>query len=195
LVWWQPWLALVLFAFLPHFVWEILQAPFSEHMGNARHWSAMLQCTQAAVGDGVITWIAYALAAASVRDRWWPGATDRRRALTIFLVVGLLITAALEWLNVYVRRRWGYSFDMPLVVGIGLTPILQWVVAPLLPLWVRRRHLGFLKDRPCAALERPRDHLQTAVGDVTRAGVMATAPCPGSIVSNHRSERRSSRPA
>jgi hypothetical protein len=143
-VWWQPWLALGLFAFLLHFVWEILQASFYEHMGDARYWSAILQCTQATVGDVMITWTAYALAAASVRDRWWLGVIDRRRALTIFLLAGLLITAALEAVNVYVWKRWAYSPSMPLVLGLGLTPILQWTLVPLLTLWLARRHLGMV---------------------------------------------------
>jgi hypothetical protein len=62
LPWWQPWLALGLFALLLHFVWEMLQVPFYAQMRRARHWAAVLRCTRATAGDVVITWTGYALA-------------------------------------------------------------------------------------------------------------------------------------
>ncbi len=68
------------------------------------------------------------------------------RGLGVFLLAGLAITVALEWLNVYVWRNWAYSREMPVVFGIGLTPILQWLLVPLLTLWLARRHLGFSSE-------------------------------------------------
>lgn len=140
--WWQPWLALGLFGFLLHFVWEMLQVPFYEGMERADHWGAVLRCTQAAFGDVLIGWVAYAVAAAWARDRWWLGTSHRRRALTVLIGTGLLITGTLEWLNVYVWQRWAYSPDMPVVLGIGLTPLLQWLILPVLTVWLARRHVG-----------------------------------------------------
>jgi len=90
----------------------------------------------------VITWTAYALAAGSMQRRWWLGASHRGRALIVFLGVGLVITVVLEWLNVYVWRRWAYSPDMPMVLGIGLAPIVQWLLVPLVTLWLARKQLG-----------------------------------------------------
>jgi hypothetical protein len=139
---WQPWLALGLFGFLPHFVWEILQVPLYEHMHASRHWSAVLQCSRATVGDVVITWTAYAVAAGRVQDRWWLGASHWGRPLTVFLGAGLVKTVVLEWLNVYAWRRWAYSPDMPVVLGIGLAPIVQWLLVPLVTLWLARKQLG-----------------------------------------------------
>ena len=141
LPWWQPWVALGLFSFLLHFVWEMLQVPLYEQMSGARHWAAVLRCTRASAGDAVIVWTAYALAAGSARDRWWLGVRHRGRPLTVYLAAGLLITVGLEWFNVYVRRQWGYSPEMPVILGIGLTPLLQWLLVPLLALWLARRHL------------------------------------------------------
>ncbi|MEO7474389.1 MAG: hypothetical protein ABIY46_03555 [Gemmatimonadales bacterium] len=76
-----------------------------------------------------------------VQDRWWLRG-DRGEPLAIFLLAGLLITGALEWLNVYVWRRWTYAPAMPLVLGIGLTPLLQWLLVPCLTVWLARRHLS-----------------------------------------------------
>jgi hypothetical protein len=53
--------------------------------------------------------------------------------LTILL--GLAYTAFSEWLNIVVRAAWAYSDLMPVfpVFGfkVGLSPVLQWVVVPL----------------------------------------------------------------
>jgi hypothetical protein len=120
----------------------MLQAPFYEQTTGARHWAAVLWCARATGSDVVIAWAAYALAAGYARDRWWLGVSRRRRPLTVFLAAGLLITVGLEWVNVYVRRQWAYSPDMPVILGIGLTPLLQWLLVPLLALWLARRHLS-----------------------------------------------------
>ncbi len=59
-------------------------------------------------------------------------------------MTGLAVTVAPEWLNVHVWRRWAYGEDMPVVLGVGLTPLLLWVIVPLLTLWLARRHLGLV---------------------------------------------------
>ena len=50
------------------------------------------------------------------------------------LAAGLGFTIFSEWYNVYVVGAWAYQPTMPLVAGIGLTPLLQWVVVPTLML-------------------------------------------------------------
>jgi hypothetical protein len=115
-------------------------------MGATRQWLAVLQCSRAAVGDVVITWAAYALAAGIVRDPWWLVANHRGRPLIVFLGAGLVMTVGLEWLNVYVWRRWAYSPDMPAVLGIGLAPIVQWLLVPLATLWLARKRLGLTAE-------------------------------------------------
>lgn len=123
-------------------MWELLQAPLYEHMGPPTDWSAVLQCSRATVGDVVITWTAYALAAGSVQDRWWLVANHRGRSLTVFLGAGLVVTVGLEWLNVYVWGAGPTRLDMPAVLGIGLAPIVQWLLLPLATLWLARKRLG-----------------------------------------------------
>ncbi len=141
--WTEPWLTLGLFAFLLYFTWEMLQAPFYAGMDTAGHWPAVLRCTQATVGDVVIAWGSYGVAARLTCDRFWLR-NPRGSGLAVFLITGLAVTVALEWLNVHVWRRWAYGEDMPVVLGAGLTPLLQWVIVPLLTLWLARRDLGLV---------------------------------------------------
>ncbi len=153
---WQPWAALGLFASLLHFVWEMLQAPLYADMASAPHWAAVLECARATGGDVLITASAYAGAAVWTHDRLWLGQARRGSGLVVFLGAGLVITSILEWLNVYVWRTWAYAPDMPLVLGVGLAPILQWLLVPPLILWLARRHLGLSsssEERRCSGRE------------------------------------------
>lgn len=142
--WWQPWAALALFAFLLNFAWEMGQAPFYRGMSTAAHWPAVRMCTLATAGDVAILLVAYGLVAAAVRRPWWLAAPTRGRTAG-FLTTGLVVTAALEALNVYALGRWAYGPRMPLLLGIGFTPLLQRVVLPPATLWLARRHLGWTR--------------------------------------------------
>ena len=71
------------------------------------------------------------------RERFWAVA-----AITILLDVAY--TAFSEWLNIVIRAAWAYSDLMPIVSvlrsEVGLSPLLQWTVVPLLAFWMVRRH-------------------------------------------------------
>jgi len=65
-------------------------------------------------------------------------------------VLGIAYTAYSEWQNVYVRHAWSYSDAMPLIqvgsIAIGLSPLLQWIVAPGVAFATLRR--SWKKGRP-----------------------------------------------
>ena len=50
--------------------------------------------------------------------------------------VGVAYTAFSEWRNVY--RLSAYTDAMPLVLGIGLSPLMQWILVPLLAVMALR---------------------------------------------------------
>lgn len=151
--WWQPWAALALFTFLLQFAWEMLQVPFYRGMSGMPHWEGVRTCTIATMGDVAIMLGAYAAVAVVTRDRWWLHAPSTR-ALVSLVVVGEVITIVVESLNVYLWGRWAYAPAMPIILGIGLMPLLQWLVLPLVTLWLTRRHLG---AAPMAVGRFPRD--------------------------------------
>lgn len=145
--WWQPWAALALFAFLLHFAWEMLQAPAYRAMPDARHWDAVQICLLATVGDVVLTLVAYAVIVAATRRRWWLG-TPTAGAIAGFVGAGLVITVVVEWLSVYLWHRWAYAPGTPTLFGVGITPLLQWLLLPPLTLWLARQHLGWTPTQP-----------------------------------------------
>lgn len=137
--WWQPWTALAGFAVLVHFAWEMAQMPLYR-MDAPSGWRMVGGCVQATVGDAIMTLLAYGVVALLMRRRLWLVA-GRPLELTTFLGAGIAMTVGLEWWNVSVRHSWSYSAEMPSIAGIGLSPIVQWIVLPPIILWLARRHL------------------------------------------------------
>lgn len=106
----------------------------------------------ATLGDVVLTLIAYGTVAAGARDPAWLRSPTRRRVLGM-LAVGLAVTVGTEAIMVYVWARWSYQPFMPLVFGIGLAPLAQWILLPPLTLWLARRHLGLAQRNSLPALQ------------------------------------------
>jgi hypothetical protein len=138
---WQPWAAVALFALLLHFAWEMLQFPLFAGMSAAPHGTATRACLIATLGDGAISLFAYAGASGAARTATW---VIRPRAPTVcaFFALGFAMAIAAEVANVRLLARWSYGPAMPTLLGIGLTPILQWTVVPPLILWLARAHVA-----------------------------------------------------
>ena len=130
---WLPEFNVMLFAFLLNYPWEIIQAPLFEGMAGQAHWEAVKVCTRAALGDAVIMLIAFWGVAVLDRSRTWI-AEPARRNVWAFLSIGVCITVVIEWLALqgWWLASWNYSAAMPVVpgLGVGLVPVLQWLVLP-----------------------------------------------------------------
>jgi len=76
---------------------------------------------------------AFCVAAGVRRSRFWLAALDRR-LVVVFLMVGIVLTVAFEFYYTQVTHRWTYSNPMPLIppFGTGASPLIQWIMVPLL---------------------------------------------------------------
>lgn len=133
---------LVVIAVPLNFVWEMAQAP--AFTGMPERWAAATAvCAPAAMGDGAIVLVLWAIGAMAFRDgRWFvPPAWDR---YALVVLVGVGLQAAIEWLMVHGLHRWGYDPRQPLVpvLRVGVLPILQAVVLPPLVFWTAARWEG-----------------------------------------------------
>jgi len=141
----SPEFNLAVFALLLNFPWEILQAPLFTGMADSRHAEVVYGCTQATLGDLVITLIAHGTVVLGTRDSNWVMAPSTLQ-LVLFIGVGVAITAVIERLamNGHWLQTWNYGPGMPVVpeIGIGVLPLLQWVLLPPLILWFARRQLA-----------------------------------------------------
>jgi hypothetical protein len=127
-----------------HLIWEVAQLPLYTiwSAGPPQEIAfAVLHCT---VGDLMIATLSLVVALVCFGGPAWP----RERFIPVMaatLVIGIAYTVYSEYLNTAVRKTWAYSELMPTVppLGTGLSPLLQWVVVPiigftLLRHWVRR---------------------------------------------------------
>lgn len=144
---WLPEFNVVVFAVLLNYPWEFLQVPMFDRMADAAHWAAIKTCTRATLGDGAIMLAAYWCVAAVARSRRWILDAGRTNVV-LFAAVGTSITIVIERLALSGRwlDGWTYSSLMPIVpiAGVGLTPVLQWIVLPPLVVWFVRRQLNAL---------------------------------------------------
>jgi hypothetical protein len=87
---------------------------------------ALLHCS---IGDVLIALATFALAGLVLRRANWPASRPWAGG-AIFVISAIAYTAWSEWYNVYRAGSWGYSASMPLIFGIGLSPLLQWLILP-----------------------------------------------------------------
>jgi hypothetical protein len=121
-------------------IWETLHLPLYTiwNTGTLREkLFAVVHCTG---GDVLIALASLALALVIGADRTWPK-RGWKRVVLLTVCFGVGYTIFSEWLNIVVRASWAYSELMPVipVVGIGLSPLLEWVVVPLLAFNLARR--------------------------------------------------------
>ena len=126
-----------LLAFLLNLPWEIAQLPlyeFPPDVGSPRIAYYVLHCT---AGDAMIATTIFLLTGLMLSGPDWPTTRPWTGAAMVTLL-GVGYTAFSEWRNVYELSAWSYARAMPLVFGIGLAPLLQWIIVPIITLFVYR---------------------------------------------------------
>jgi hypothetical protein len=144
----QPVVKWAAWALLLNLLWEVGQLPyyaFASSVGPPGVAWSVIHCT---AGDVGIALGSFGTAALATRRLDWP-ARRPQLGLAVALAVGLVWTVQSEWQNVYVRGAWAYASAMPTISGVGLLPILQWLVLPPMVLWaVRRCRFPFRSGTP-----------------------------------------------
>ena len=132
-----------IFALLLNFPWELLQSPLYRSMLDAPHWKAVQRCTLATLGDVIIMVLAYECVALAVHtQRWFERPTLGR--LSGFVALGILMTIVMERLALVDQTLgWQYADAMPIIplIGVGLAPVMQWIVLPPLAIWFVKRQI------------------------------------------------------
>lgn len=121
---------------LGNLVWEFAHMPLYTlwETGRPREIAfAALHCTG---GDILIATSALLVALFLFGSSQWPEAGFRRVGL-VAILIGLGYTVFSEWFNIEIRQAWAYRDLMPVipVLGVGLSPIAQWTILPVLAFW------------------------------------------------------------
>ena len=130
------------FAFALNLVWEIGQLSLYTiySAGTPREIAfALAHCT---AGDVLIAVSSFVLGLLATRRPDWPMSRPLLGG-AVAILSGLAYTVFSEWRNVYQTGSWSYTPGMPLLFGIGLAPLLQWIVIPPLCIaGLRKRWMG-----------------------------------------------------
>lgn len=126
------WIALLML------MWEVAQLPLYTIWTDGSWQQIFVAVVHCTAGDIVIALTSLILAILTV-NRNWPNITSVPMVLTL-VAMGLGYTFYSEAYNL-ARGTWGYTGSMPRVpwFGIGLSPILQWTLAPPLALFLAVR--------------------------------------------------------
>ena len=116
-------------AFVLNLLWEIAQVRLYTIWEEADRSIAAWALFHCSVGDAMIALAMFALAGLVLRRIDWP-ASHPWTGGAIVVIGALAYTAWSEWYNVYRAVNWGYAASMPLIFGIGLSPLLQWLILP-----------------------------------------------------------------
>ncbi|MGI8509805.1 MAG: hypothetical protein ACR2MQ_10815 [Gemmatimonadaceae bacterium] len=109
------------------------QSPLYAGMLQRPWYDATRLCTVASAGDVAITLVAYAIVAALFKDRFWAfplrslwlQSSQSRpqyrsvavRQIGLYLVIGIVITAIVEFFNISVLHRWEYGPGMSQILA------------------------------------------------------------------------------
>lgn len=129
-------------SFLLHLLWENLQAPLYADFTSFR--DHFWICFKATWGDLLFMLTIYATLAIMHRDLFWIADRAAYSHLATWMIaplIGVLLAASFELWAVYADQRWQYTEAMPLIpiLQVGLTPVSQMFVIPLVALLLTSR--------------------------------------------------------
>lgn len=121
-------------------LWELVQLPLYTIWVEARPgWIAfaVAHCTAGDILIGTMTLMVALILSRASEPANWPAT----RVGTLTVVLAVSYTLLSEWLNVD-QGSWAYSSLMPVLpwIGVGLAPVMQWVIVPLVAFWWAIRH-------------------------------------------------------
>lgn len=116
-------------AFVLNLAWEITQVRLYSIWDAADGMSVALALLHCTLGDVMIALAMFALTGMVLRRVDWPASRPWTGG-AIVVIGALAFTVWSEWYNVYRAGNWGYTASMPMTFGIGLTPLLQWLIVP-----------------------------------------------------------------
>lgn len=131
---------IIIFSFLINLAWEVshsLLYKTTTEMSVAEYVPRILQ---ASAGD--IIMILFIFLGISALNKSFSWKINNKKNILLSIIFGLIISISFEFYAQY-TNRFEYNSSMPLIplIGIGLTPVLQMVIIPLLTFFFTERIL------------------------------------------------------
>ena len=119
--------------------WEITHLPLYTIWWDQPLRESIKAAVHCTFGDVALAFICFVIA--SVLIRFINGTSYALTFGGLMIFLGVTATAILEILSTEVLSRWSYASAMPVLplLGIGLSPLLQWIVVPAMALVLQAR--------------------------------------------------------
>ncbi len=128
-------------------IWEIAHLPLYTIWRDQPFRESITAAIHCTFGDVAVAFACFVIASILIRFIYVTKTALMFGGLVI--VLGVTATASLEILSTQVLSRWSYAPAMPVlpVLGIGLSPLLQWIFVPAIALGLlarvsKQRHAG-----------------------------------------------------
>ena len=120
----------IVFAFLLNLAWELIQIPL--YKNPVYDFDHMAFCTLASLADVIMVLLLYFGLAFIFKDPFWIQDLKWKRIFLLALIGGA--GAVLSEMRHLSLGSWGYDDSMPVipVVNVGISPVLQFMILPLL---------------------------------------------------------------
>lgn len=147
-----PWLPAIrrylIASAIGNLAWEVAQLPLFTLWNAGTHREIAIAVAHCTAGDVLIATTTLVGALVFTGAASWPEPGFRPVAV-ITILAGMTYTAWSEYWNTTVTVAWQYADIMPLVpgLGIGVTPILQWLLIPAVALSLARAGRQFATGR------------------------------------------------
>ena len=130
----------LVFSYLFNFVWESVHSVwlYGGHNFAAGQYVCMVGYVSGI--DALLVLAIFVFISLAWRNAFWMKRLTPVHALAV-LVAGILVSGIIEYRAVYVLKEWRYGLNMPLILGIGLSPLIQIGVTGLLAFWLTGRLL------------------------------------------------------
>ena len=125
-------------SFVLNAIWENAHAPlYAGYISPLRH---VPMCTRAAFGDVLIVLLMYGLFTLMYKDAWWFKKLNWK-SVALLGIVGLEIGVGIEIWALH-AQRWNYGASMPIIprVQVGLTPVLQMMLLPIITFYLSAKY-------------------------------------------------------
>jgi len=123
-----------------NYLWESLHEAFFYQVFKCDAELYVMMILDAAFTDASFIVGMYLIVAIFWKDPLWILSMKRTQVCTAF-IIGILIAIIIEYRGVLIFHEWSYSFSMPTIFGIGLTPLIQLSCTGLLSFWLTSRLL------------------------------------------------------
>ena len=121
---------IIVLAFLLNYAWELIQIPL--YKNPAYDFKHIAFCTLASLADVLMVLLLYFGLAVIFKNPFWIQPLKLHRVVILVLIGGAgAVLAEMRHLS---SGSWAYDNSMPLIpiVNVGITPVLQFMILPLL---------------------------------------------------------------